>query len=73
MKTESGSSADDVPVQMMYLAARKFGFQTFNPAAGNQEWIPATAFLAADHLGHLLVTDALPREGVPMLLMCCVP
>lgn len=56
-------------VQMTYFVSRKFGFQTFNragPASEEDdavEWVPATAFLAADHLCQLLITDALPREG----------
>lgn len=64
------SNAQEQPgLQMMYLTARKFGFQTFNrggPASkpdDQVEWVPASAFLAADHLCHLLITDGLPREG----------
>jgi hypothetical protein len=51
-----------------WAVARAFGFQAFNAcpvsdaaaaaAAHRQEWVPATAFVAADHLQALLVENA---------------
>lgn len=58
---------------MTWIVARKFAFQCFafsdSKANGTvnveaaERCVPATAFLAADHLGQLIVTDAMPREG----------
>ena len=53
-----------------WAVARAFGFQAFNeqpaaPAASSApvgpDWVPATAFLAADHLEALLVRNLMPR------------
>jgi len=50
----------------MFLVARTFDFQTFNPATtakgDTPVWVPATASVAADHLCQLIVSDAMPRE-----------
>lgn len=55
------------------MVCRKFQFQCFNyvdekgkgtlSASEAKECTPATAFVVGDHLGQLLVTDAMPREG----------
>lgn len=55
------------------MVCRKFHFQCFNfvddQGKGTLlpvdavECTPATAFVVGDHLGQLLVTDAMPREG----------
>lgn len=56
------------------MVCRKFHFQCFNyvddrgkgtlSAGDAVECTPATAFVVSDHLGQLLVTDAMPREGM---------
>ena len=61
-------------VQAVWLVCRVFSFQCFNHVdsrgAGTTQLskasrcVGATAFLVTDHLAQLLITDALPREGV---------
>jgi hypothetical protein len=56
-----------------WVVARKFQFQIFAFTDSKENGtvnledaahcIPSTAFLAADHLAQLLVSDAMPREG----------
>jgi hypothetical protein len=61
-------------LQVTWIVCRKFHFQCFNYLDKNGKGtvlrqnavkcVPATAFVAADHLGQLIVTDGMPREGV---------
>ncbi|KAG2442546.1 hypothetical protein HXX76_002632 [Chlamydomonas incerta] len=52
--------------EVTWRVARRFGFQAFNPnpdarCSQSPQWTPATAFLAGDHLCHLLARNLLPR------------
>eukprot|EP00892_Ulva_mutabilis_P001697 jgi/Ulvmu1/11528/UM078_0017.1 len=59
--------------QVTWMVCRKFQFQCFNyvddkgkgtlSVGDARSCSPATAFVVSDHLGQLLVTDAMPREA----------
>jgi hypothetical protein len=72
--SRSSGSAVTLPyLQVTWIVCRKFHFQCFNYLDSNGKgtmlrqnavtFVPATAFVAAEHLGQLIVTDGMPREG----------
>lgn len=69
--------------QSCWIVARKFQFQCFSYVSESgkgtcsktdcRRAVPSTTFVAADHLTQLIVYDALPREGVPVVCAAAMP
>ena len=64
-------------MQTTWIVSRKFHFQAFSYVDANgkgtvlrekaAKFVPATAFVVADHLSQLIITDGIPREGAIQL------
>ncbi|GLC51113.1 hypothetical protein PLESTB_000467200 [Pleodorina starrii] len=65
-----GTEWEEMTHEIVWRAARAFGFQAFNlnPETKSDplpQWTPATAFLVSEHISRILIRNMLPRMRPP--------